>query len=121
MDQVRVLVVDDQAVFRRVMSAVVEQTEGFSWWAWPLGRGVDRKGGSPAPGSGADGRQPPRHRRDGGGPQATGETTPPPWSCCPRDEGDWGGQPEECGAVAYVAKAAFGPDALGAVWAMAGG
>ena len=29
MNPVRVLVVDDQEVFRRVMSAVVEQTEGF--------------------------------------------------------------------------------------------
>ena len=29
MDPVRVLVVDDQALFRRVMSAVVDETEGF--------------------------------------------------------------------------------------------
>ena len=36
------------------------------------------------------------------------------------DEDDWGGQAQECGAVAYVAKAAFGPDRLRAVWAMAG-
>ena len=29
MNQVRVLVVDDQALFRRVMGAVVDETEGF--------------------------------------------------------------------------------------------
>lgn len=34
------------------------------------------------------------------------------------DEDDWGGQAQECGAVAYVAKSAFGPDQLRAVWAM---
>src|SRR5687768_8240626 len=37
------------------------------------------------------------------------------------DEEDWGGQAQECGAVAYVAKSAFGPDRLTEVWATSGG
>ena len=37
------------------------------------------------------------------------------------DEDDWDGQAQECGAVAYVAKSAFGPDRLTAVWAVSGG
>ena len=36
------------------------------------------------------------------------------------DEDDWDGQAQECGAVAYVAKSAFGPDRLTAVWAVTG-
>src|SRR5215211_9247429 len=34
------------------------------------------------------------------------------------DEDDWDGQAQECGALAYVAKSAFGPDRLTEVWAM---
>ena len=37
------------------------------------------------------------------------------------DEDDWDGQAQECGAVAYIAKSAFGPDTLTAVWAVTGG
>jgi DNA-binding NarL/FixJ family response regulator len=37
------------------------------------------------------------------------------------DEDDWDGQVQECGAAAYMAKSAFGPDTLTAIWAMAGG
>ena len=33
MNPVRVLVVDDQDLFRRVMSAVVERRKALSWWA----------------------------------------------------------------------------------------
>ena len=37
------------------------------------------------------------------------------------DEDDRDGQVQECGAVAYVPKSAFGPDKLRAVWATTGG
>ena len=123
MNPVRVLVVDDQALFRRVMSAVVDETEGFvAGGLRSVGRGIDRGSRSPAPGSDPDGREPPRYRRDGGHPQAArGYDSAAVVLLSTYDEDDWDGQAQECGAVAYVAKSAFGPDTLTAVWAVTGG
>jgi CheY-like chemotaxis protein len=119
---VRVLVVDDQEVFRRVMSAVVDQTEGFvvvgcaeSGEESILTAGVLRPDlvlmdvNLP----GIDGMEATRRLR-------ADPTAPTVVLLSTYDEDDWGGQAQECGAVAYVAKAAFGPDRLRAVWAMAG-
>jgi CheY-like chemotaxis protein len=119
---VRVLVVDDQEVFRRVMSAVVDQTEGF------VVVGCAESGEESIltarvlrPDlvlmdvnlSGIDGMEATRRLR-------TDRTAPTVVLLSTYDEDDWGGQAQECGAVAYVAKAAFGPDRLRAVWAMSG-
>ena len=71
MNPVRVLVVDDQEVFRRVMSAVVDHTEGFVLVGC-AGSGEESivTAGVLRPDSDPDGREPPRYRRDGGHPQA---------------------------------------------------
>jgi DNA-binding NarL/FixJ family response regulator len=119
---VRVLVVDDQALFRRVMSAVVEETEGFvlvgcaaSGEEWIVAARVLRPDlilmdvNLP----GVDGMEATRRLRE--------ETTAAPVVLLSTyDEDDWDGQAEECGAVAYVAKSAFGHDTLAAVWVVAG-
>ena len=123
MNPVRVLVVDDQALFRRVMSAVVDETEGFVLV------------GSAASGEesivaarvlrpdlilmdvnlpGIDGMEATRRLRE--------DTTAAAIVLLSTyDEDDWDGQVQECGAVAYVPKSAFGPDKLRAVWATTGG
>jgi DNA-binding NarL/FixJ family response regulator len=119
---VRVLVVDDQAVFRRVMSVVVEQTEGFvlvgcaeSGEESIVTAGVLRPDlvlmdvNLP----GIDGMEAARRLR--------ADTTAAVVLLSTYDEDDWDGQVQECGAVAYVPKSAFGPDRLTAVWAMTGG
>jgi DNA-binding NarL/FixJ family response regulator len=119
---VRVLVVDDQVLFRRVMSAVVNETEGFVLV------------GSAASGEesitaaevlrpdlilmdvnlpGIDGMEATRRLRE----EATAVAVV---LLSTYDEDDWDGQAQECGAVAYVAKSAFGPDRLTAVWAVTG-
>jgi DNA-binding NarL/FixJ family response regulator len=120
---VRVLVVDDQALFRRVMSAVVNETEGFVLV------------GSAASGEesivtarrvrpdlilmdvnlpGIDGMETTRRLRADSMAAAVVLLST-------YDEDDWDGQTQECGAVAYMAKSAFGPDTLTAVWAVTGG
>ena len=122
MNPVRVLVVDDQALFRRVMSAVVEETEGF------VLVGCAASGEESIVAArvlrpdlilmdvnlpGIDGMEATRRLRE--------ETTAAPVVLLSTyDEDDWDGQTEECGAVAYVAKSAFGPDTLAAVWVVAG-
>jgi DNA-binding NarL/FixJ family response regulator len=119
---VRVLVVDDQVLFRRVMSAVVDETEGFV-----------------LVGCAASGEEsivaarvlcPDLILMDVNlpgidGMEATGRlredtTTAAVVLLSTYDEDDWAGQAQECGAVAYVAKSAFGPDRLTAVWAVTG-
>ena len=122
MHPVRVLVVDDQEVFRRVMSAVVEQTEGFVVVGWAAsGEESIGRAGVLHPDlvlmdvnlPGIDGMEATRRLR-------ANTSAPTVVLLSTYDEDDWGGQAQECGAVAYVAKAAFGPDRLRAVWAMAG-
>lgn len=123
MHPVQVLVVDDQEVFRRVISAVVEQTAGFVVVGC-VGSGEESivAAGVLRPDlvlmdvnlPGIDGMEATRRLRA----DTTASTVV---LLSTYDEDDWGGQTQECGAVAYVAKAAFGPDRLRAVWAMTAG
>lgn len=120
---VRVLVVDDQAVFRRVMGTVVEETEGFDL----VGSAESGEESISAAGvlrpdlilmdvnlPGMDGMEATRRLQ--------AETpTAAIVLLSTYSEDDWDGQVQECGAVAYVAKSAFGPDRLTALWAMTGG
>jgi CheY-like chemotaxis protein len=119
---VRVLVVDDQAVFQRVMSAVVDETEGFVLVGCAASGEesiVAARALSPdlilmdvnLPG--IDGMEATRRLRED--PTAAAVVLLSTY-----DEDDWDGQTQECGAVAYVAKSAFGPDRLTAVWAATG-
>lgn len=122
MNPVRVLVVDDQEVFQRVMSAVVEQTKGFVLVGC-AGSGEESivTAGVLRPDlvlmdmnlPGIDGMEATRRLR-------TDRTVTAVVLLSTYDEDDWDGQVQECGAVAYVPKSAFGPDTLRAVWAMTG-
>jgi CheY-like chemotaxis protein len=120
---VRVLVVDDQALFRRVMSAVVDETDGF------VLVGCAESGEESIMAArllhpdlilmdvnlpGIDGMEATRRLRE----DMTAAAVVVLLSTY--DEDDWDGQTQECGAVAYVAKSAFGPDKLTAVWAVTG-
>jgi CheY-like chemotaxis protein len=120
---VRVLVVDDQAVFRRVMSAVVDETEGFVL----VGSAASGEESIATAGvlrpdlvlmdvnlPGIDGMEATRRLR------ADTTAAAAVVLLSTYDEDDWDGQVQECGAVAYIAKSAFGPDRLTAVWAMTG-
>ena len=122
MNPVRVLVVDDQVLFRRVMSAVVNETEGF------VLVGCAASGEESITAAqvlhpdlilmdvnlpGIDGMEATRRLRE----EATAVAVV---LLSTYDEDDWDGQAQECGAVAYVAKSAFGPDKLTAVWAVTG-
>jgi DNA-binding NarL/FixJ family response regulator len=122
-NSVRVLVVDDQALFRRLMGAVVEETAGFVL----VGSAASGEESIVTAGllhpdlilmdvnlPGIDGMEATRILR--------ADTTPAAVVLLSTyDEDDWDGQAEECGAAAYVAKSAFGPDTLTAVWAVAAG
>jgi DNA-binding NarL/FixJ family response regulator len=118
---VRVLVVDDQEVFRRVMSAVVQQTDGFVL-AGSAASGEESivTAGILRPDlvlmdvnlPGIDGMEATRRLLAG--------TTAAVVLLSTYDEDDWDGQAQECGAVAYVGRSAFGPAKLRAVWAMTG-
>jgi DNA-binding NarL/FixJ family response regulator len=120
---VRVLVVDDQALFRRVMSAVVDETEGFVL----VGCAASGEESIVAAGDlrpdlilmdvnlpGIDGMEAARRLREDSMAAAVVLLST-------YDEDDWDGQAEECGAVAYIAKSAFGPSTLAAVWAVTDG
>jgi len=118
---VRVLVVDDQALFRRV-GAVVEGTEGFVL----VGSAASGEESIVTAGRlrpdlilmdvnlpGIDGMEATRRLRVDSMAAAVVLLST-------YDEDDWDGQARECGAVAYIAKSAFGPDTLTAVWAVSG-
>jgi DNA-binding NarL/FixJ family response regulator len=119
---VRVLVVDDQALFRRVMSVVVDETEGF----FLVGYATSGEESIMAARilrpdlilmdvnlPGIDGMEATRRLRED-------TTAAAVVLMSTYDEDDWDGQAQECGAVAYLAKSAFGPDRLTAVWAATG-
>jgi DNA-binding NarL/FixJ family response regulator len=121
-NQVRVLVVDDQALFRRLMSAVVEETEGFV----VVGSAASGEESIVTAGllrpdlilmdvnlPGIDGMEATRRLR-------ADTTAAAVILLSTYDEDDWDGQAQECGAVAYLAKSAFGPETLTAVWAVTG-
>lgn len=122
MDPVRVLIVEDQSLFRRAMRAVVDVTEGFVVVGC-VGSGEESlvAAGTLRPDlvlmdvnlPGIDGMEATRRLRTGG--TATAVVLLSTY-----DEDDWDGQVQECGAVAYVAKSAFGPERLAAVWALSG-
>jgi CheY-like chemotaxis protein len=119
MPELRVLVVDDQEPFRRAMSAVVDETDGF------VVVGSARSGeeslamaGELLPDlvlmdvnlPGIDGIEATRRLR--------ARPEPPVvmlLSTYDEDEFDLAG----CGAASYIAKAAFGPDRLSEAWGAA--
>jgi DNA-binding NarL/FixJ family response regulator len=120
---VRVLVVDDQAVFRHVMSAVVDETEGFVLVGCAAsGEESIVTAGVLRPDlvlmdvnlPGIDGMEATRRLR-------TETTAAAVVLLSTYDEDDWDGQAQECGAVAYVGKSTFGPGKLTALWAATGG
>lgn len=122
MTPIRVLVVDDQALFRRVLGAVVEETAGFVL----VGCAASGEESIVAAGAlrpdlilmdvnlpGIDGMEAARRL-------LVGRTAAAVVLMSTYDEDDWDGQAQECGAAAYVAKSAFGPERLRAVWAGTG-
>ena len=120
MSLVRVLVVDDQALFRRVMGAVVEETDGFVL----VGCAASGEESIVSAGvlhpdlvlmdvnlPGIDGMEATRRLSAAAAAAAVVLLST-------YDEDDWDGRAEDCGSVAYVAKSTFGPDKLTEVWAM---
>jgi DNA-binding NarL/FixJ family response regulator len=114
--EVRVLIVDDQEPFRRAMAAVVEETPGFA----VAGTAVTGEESLQAAADlvpdvvlmdvnlpGIDGIEAARRLTSAAdGPMVVLLST------YEEDEFDLAGS----GAAAYVAKAAFGPDRLSAIW-----
>ena len=119
MSEVRVLIVDDQEPYRRAMAAVVEETDGFV----VVGSATSGEGSLEAAAGlapdlvlmdvnlpGIDGIEAARRlASDPDGPVVVLLST------YDEDQFELAG----CGASAYVAKAAFGPDRLSDVWASA--
>ena len=123
MDPVRVLVVDDQSVFRDLLGAVIQEIEGFAVIGYAAsGEESIVVAGSLRPDlvlmdvnlPGIDGIAATRVLR--------GSSQPPLVVLISTyDEEDLGEQAHDCGALAYVPKSAFGPERLLAVWARAVG
>ena len=117
MGDVRVLVVDDQEPFRSAMRAVVEETEGFVVaGSAATGEEAIARSAELRPDlvlmdvnlPGIDGIEATRRlTAEPGGPEVVLLST------YDEDRFDLAG----CGATAYVAKAALGPDRLAAAWA----
>jgi two-component system response regulator AlgR len=115
-------VVDDQDVFRRALGAVVAETEGFAVVGY-ASSGEESL-------AVADALQPDLVLMDVNLPGIDGITAtqqlrqrrqaPPVVLLSTYDESDFGGRAGECGALAYIPKAAFGPERLKEVWAAAG-
>jgi CheY-like chemotaxis protein len=117
---IRVLVVDDQEPFRRAMATVVEETDGFVL-VGSVSSGEESLAAAAELGPhlvlmdvhlpGMDGVE--ASRRLVSGPEAPVVVL---LSTYDEDQFDLTGS----GAVAYVAKATFGPDRLSEAWASAG-
>lgn len=120
---VRVLVVDDQPLFRRTMSAVVEETDGFEM----VGQASSGEEALDAAAAlrpdlvlmdvnlpGIDGLDATRRLR-------AGEDPPVVVLLSTYDPPDGVRFVDESGAAGYVTKSAFGPDRLAAAWSDAGG
>ena len=119
MADVRVLVVDDQVAYRRALAAVVTETDGFVMVAETTTGEESLQVAAQVhpdlvlmdvnlPGiSGIDAAR--KLTANPGGPVVVLLST--------YDEDEF--ELEGCGASAYVAKAAFGPDRLTEVWAAA--
>ena len=121
MAEVRVLIVDDQEPFRRAMAAVVAETDGFVVvGSASSGEESLRMAATLRPDlvlmdvalPGIDGIE--ATRRLTGAP---GDPVVVLLSTYDQDQVDLAGS----GAAAFVAKAAFGPDLLSAVWQDASG
>jgi DNA-binding NarL/FixJ family response regulator len=120
---VQVLIVDDQAPFRRAMAAVVEQTDGFVVVA-EAASGEESLEAAAAHGPdlvlmdvnlpGIDGLEATRRLR-------AGETPPVVLLLSTYDDSDGEMFVAESGASGYVTKSAFGPDRLTAAWDSADG
>jgi DNA-binding NarL/FixJ family response regulator len=119
---VRVLVVDDQAPFRRAMTAVVEETPGFD----VVGHASSGEESLVIAAAllpdlvlmdvnlpGIDGLEATRRLR-------AGESPPVVLLLSTYDEDAGEAFVAESGAAAYVTKSAFGPDRLEDVWSAAG-
>jgi DNA-binding NarL/FixJ family response regulator len=118
---VSVLIVDDHDSFRRVARSIVEATEGFTV-AGSAGTGEESIEAARRlrPGlvlmdvnlPGIDGIEATRRLRALAHPPAVVLVST-------YDESDFDPPPEDCGAVTYIAKSAFGPDRLTEAWALA--
>jgi DNA-binding NarL/FixJ family response regulator len=121
-EEVRVLVVDDREPFRRAAAEVIRLTDPFVLVGWVCS-GEECLAVLPDLG-------PDLVVLDVGLPGMDGVETARRLSSLPGrpavmlvstyDESEFGGQVAECGALAYVPKAAFGPATLSAVWALRG-
>jgi two-component system response regulator AlgR len=118
--EVRVLIVDDQEPYRRAMSAVVDATDGFV----VVGSATS---GEESLAVAAELRPdlvlmdinlPGIDGIEAGRRLASGTDGPVVVLLSTYDEDQF--ELDGCGAAAYVAKAAFGPDRLSAAWADAG-
>jgi len=120
---VRVLVVDDQPLFRRAMRAVVDETDGFEV-VGQAGSGEEAvlEAAAKRPDlvlmdvnlPGIDGLEATRRLRIGAEP-------PVVVLLSTYDEPDGVRFVAESGAAGYVTKSAFGSDRLAAAWSAAGG
>ena len=121
MRPVQVLVVDDHESFRHAAASVVEAADGFVV-AGAVATGEELLVAAEAlrpdlvlmdinlPGM--DGLEATRRLRKSARPPAV-------ILLSTYDESEFGARPQECGAIAYLAKAAFGTERLAAVWALA--
>lgn len=116
---VRVLIVDDQEVFRRAASAVVRESDGFVL-VGSVATGEESIAAARQLRAdlvlmdvnlpGIDGFESTRRLRAlGGSPIVILLST--------HDAKEFGDDVQRCGAAAYLAKSAFGPETLASVWA----
>ena len=116
---VRVLIVDDQELFRKAASAVVRESEGFLL-VGSVATGEESISAAQQLRAdlvlmdvnlpGIDGFESTRRLRAlGASPVVVLLST--------HDEDEFGDDVQRCGAAAYLAKSVFGPETLASVWA----